>query len=190
MAHGRTIGVVPNAIDHVDAETRALSIARNVAQLTELGIATAVLDLREFFADHRGLARAMESLGGVWVRGGNTFVLRQAMRLSGFDAWLMERTETDFLYGGYSAGVCVLAPRLEGLHHVDDPTVCPYPGGDTIWEGVGLLDHLVLPHYQSNHPESAAIDKDVDYCLAHGIAFRPLRDGEAIVQEILPTHHA
>lgn len=187
MASGRTIGVVPNAIDYVDTEARALSVARNLAQLRDLGIATTELDLRAFFGNPQGLARALDDIGGVWVRGGNTFVLRQAMRLSGFDALLRDRTGTDFLYGGYSAGVCVLGPRLEGLHHVDDPAICPYPNSEVVWEGLGILSYLVLPHYQSDHPEAGDIDKDVEYCLDQGIVFRTLRDGEVIVEEVPPT---
>jgi dipeptidase E len=103
------------------------------------------------------------------------------MRLSGFDEALAELRSQDFVYGGYSAGVCVLAPTLHGIQQVDDPTVRPYATGSVIWEGLGFLDYLVLPHYKSNHPESAAIDRDVDYCLKNGIAFRTLRDGEVII---------
>ena len=87
------------------------------------------------------------------------------------------------LYAGYSAGACVLAPDLRGLQQVDDPSIRLYPGQDVIWEGLGLLEYLVLPHYQSDHPESAAIDKEVDYCRAHQIPFRTLRDGDVIVIE-------
>lgn len=32
----------------------------------------------------------------------------------------------DFLYAGYSAGVCVLGPTLESVKIVDDPTDKPY----------------------------------------------------------------
>jgi len=86
--------------------------------------------------------------------------------------------------------VCVLAPRLEGLHHVDDPTVCPYPGSSVIWEGLGILDYLVLPHYKSDHPESANIDRDVEYCTKNGIPFRTLRDGEVIIEDFSPRSAA
>ena len=116
----------------------------------------------------------MEDLDGVWVRGGNTFVLRQAMRLSGLDDVLTDLLASDFLYGGYSAGVCVLAPSLRGLGQVDDPTASPYPGSEVIWEGLGLLDYLILPHYQSDHPESADVDKEVEYCKREGMPFKTL----------------
>lgn len=75
------------------------------------------------------------------------------------------------LYAGYSAGVCVLAPRLDGLQHVDDPEAAAYPDSEVIWEGLGILDHLILPHYKSDHHESSAIDVEVDYCTRHGIPF-------------------
>jgi dipeptidase E len=70
------------------------------------------------------------------------------MRLSGFDELVGDLNATDFLYGGCSAGVCVLAPNLDALQHVDDPSVTPYVNSVIVWEGLGLLDDLVLPHYQ------------------------------------------
>ncbi len=184
LARGRTLGFVPNAIDGEEPVERAASNARRMAQLTDLGIDAVELDLRRYFGDTARLSRDMGRLGGVWVRGGNTFVLRQAMRLSGFDTLIRDRVPTDFLYGGYSAGICILAPRLEGLHHTDDPTLCPYPGGEVIWEGLGILDHLILPHFESDAADAATVDTDVAYCVAHGIAFRTLRDGEVLIEEI------
>ena len=190
LAAGRKIGFIPNALDHVEEEARAVSNAKSLGEVRDLGLDVIPLDLREFFGDKAGLRVRLASLGGVWVRGGNTFVLRQAMHLSGFDHLLMEVAGTDFLYGGYSAGVCVLAARLDGLHHVDDPTVCPYPDSRVIWEGLGILDYLVLPHYKSAHPESENIDRDVDYCTKNGIPFRALRDGEVIIEDFYPRSAA
>jgi len=190
LASGKKIGFVPNALDHAEAQARATSNAKSFGEVRDLGLDVISLDLREFFGNRAALRARLASLGGVWVRGGNAFVLRQAMHLSGFDDMLMDVAGTDFLYGGYSAGVCVLAPRLEGLHHVDDPTVCPYPGSSVIWEGLGILDYLVLPHYKSDHPESANIDRDVEYCTKNGIPFRTLRDGEVIIEDFSPRSAA
>lgn len=180
----RTVGVVCNALDHIDVIGRESYVSSNRSELEGLGIATAELDLREFFDDVVSLRRELDRLGAVWVCGGNTFVLRQAMHLSGLDTLLRERIGSSFVYGGFSAGVCVLASRLEGLRHVDDPTVCPYPDSAVLWEGLGILDYLVLPHFRSDHPESEPIEKDVAYCAEHGIPFRTLRDGQVIVGEV------
>jgi dipeptidase E len=188
LAAGRPIGFVPNALDHVARDARAESNTRSLTDVRGVGLDVRPVDLRDYFGDPRALRAALAPLGGVWVRGGNTFVLRQAMRLSGFDAVLRELTASDFLYGGYSAGICVLAPSLDGLQHVDDPTARPYVESEVVWDGVGLLPYLVLPHYKSDHPESAAIDREVEYCTANGIPFRTLRDGEVIVmKDVDPT---
>ena len=185
LASGRRMGFIPNALDHVEAGARAASNTQRLNEFKDLGIDAEVLDLSEYFGVSADLKAKLASLGGVWVRGGNTFVLRQAMRLSGFDFLLDELAGADFLYGGYSAGVCVLAPRLDGLQHVDDPEVSPYPDSPVIWEGLGVLDYLVLPHYQSDHPESADVDKEVEYCRRKGILFKTLRDGDVIIIEDL-----
>ena len=189
FASNKRIGFIPNALDYVEAEPRAASNAQRLGELRDLGIDADVLDLSEYFGASAHLEEKLASLGGVWVRGGNTFVLRQAMQLSGFDLLLDELVEADFLYGGYSAGVCVLAPRLDGLQQVDDPGPTPYPNSSVIWEGLGILDYLVLPHYQSDHPESADIDKEVEYCRRQGIPFKTLRDGEVIIIENLTRAH-
>ena len=183
----KTIGYVPNAMDFsgADSEQRATSVREQMEQLRELGIEPELLDLQDDFGRQATLREKLEHMGGVWVRGGNVFVLRQAMRLSGFDRLMHEfRQRDDFLYAGYSAGVCVLAPDLQALQIVDDATEMPYVGlHETIWEGLGLLGYVILPHYDSDHPESAAIDQAIEYCEQHNIPNRPLRDGEVIVIE-------
>ncbi len=59
-----------------------------------------------------------------YVLGGNVFVLRQAMKLSGFDKYLREiNDQPNYLYSGFSAGICVLAKDLHGIHLVDEANV-------------------------------------------------------------------
>ena len=185
MASGRRLGFIPNALDHVEEAARSSSNAQRLGELRELGVSADVIDLRDYFGRRNELRSALAEFGGVWVRGGNTFVLRQAMSLSGFDDLLAEVVDSDFLYAGYSAGACVLAPELRGLQQVDDPSASPYDGSFVIWEGLALLDYLVLPHYESDHPESADIAKEVEFCRREAIPFRTLRDGEVIIIEDL-----
>ncbi len=88
------------------------------------------------------------------------------------------------VYGGYSAGVAVLTPSLRGLEFVDDPHVVP--GGyeaEVVWDCLGILPFGVLPHYKSDHPESAEVDKSLEYLIDHHMPFIALRDGEAIVRD-------
>jgi dipeptidase E len=178
------IGYVPNAMDFSSAEPvrRAQGIAKEVAELEGLGLKVKMLDLKEYFGKEEELKKELQGLGGLWVRGGNTFVLRQAMKLSGLDKLLVDSKERDFLYAGYSAGVCILAPSLESLQIVDDPKDKPYgQRSELIMEGLGMLEYMILPHYKSDHPESAAVDLEVEYCEKNGIKYKPLRDGEVII---------
>lgn len=184
LAGDRRIGFIPTALDYVDSEPRRQSNEKNMQDLVEIGIEVEMLDLKDYFGRKAELERKLSSLGGVWVRGGNTFVLRQAMRLSGFDDLIKRVDSEDFLYGGYSAGMCVLAPDLKALRQVDDPTRTPYDKSkEVIWEGLGILDYIILPHFKSDHAESADIDKAVEFCKENNVPFKTLRDGEVIILE-------
>lgn len=144
-------------------------------------------DLKEYFWKQDLLQETLMPYGLIRVRGGNTFVLRQAMRYSGLDTVLhtFQETNHDIVYGWYSAGICVLSPTLRGLDLMDNPGAQPYSTPDqvteTIREGLGILDYCVVPHYQSDHPEAADAAKTYERYLLQGIPCTPLRDGEVII---------
>jgi len=120
---------ISNALDFSDdLERRKKSEQSDLEQLKELNLDIEIIDLRNYSNKQSELEEKLIKFGVIWVRGGNVFVLRQAMKLSGFDNILENLIEkSDILYGGYSAGVCVLAPTLKGMDLIDDPTV------KTIW---------------------------------------------------------
>ena len=181
------IGYIPNALDFTTADpVRAQrENESDISELRELGLSVELLDLKEYFGKPTKLQARLKQLGGVWVRGGNTFVLRQAMKLSGFDELIIGLLpQTDFFYGGYSAGCCVLSPDLHCLAIVDDPNDFPYESvSETIWEGLGILDFAFMPHYDSDHHESADIEKEIGFCIRNKILFRAFRDGEVLIFE-------
>jgi len=185
MPTNRKIGHINNARDSTtaDPERRAKSQAEEITQLNQLGFEAEALDLKDYFHKQGELRSKLNSLGSVWVSGGNTFVLRQAMSLSGFDNIVKELSnKNDFLYAGYSAGICVLSNSLHSLHIVDEPFDFPYGEiKETIWEGLGFFNHDFMPHYDSDHPESQDIDKTIEYCIDNKILFKALRDGEVII---------
>ena len=106
------------------------------------------------------------------------------MRLSGFDVIIKKLKKRAILYGGYSAGVCVLSPTLHGLELMDDVSQKPY-GDDieTVWEGLGLIDFSVIPHYQSNHPETDSANPIIQYFVDNKVPFRIMSDGDVIIIE-------
>jgi dipeptidase E len=91
---------------------------------------------------------------------------------------------TDFLYGGFSAAGCVLAPDLHAYQIVDNPKDFPYAESqETLWEGLGLVDFAFMPHFDSDHPESADIGKEIQFCQEMSMPYRAVRDGEVIIIE-------
>jgi dipeptidase E len=178
------VAVVQNALDaYSDLERRERGLQREFADLKAIGLVGEELDLRLFFGKAAELQKCIEGFGYLWVTGGNAFVLRRAFSLSGLDSILQKKLhEDDFVYSGYSAGICVLAPTLKGIHIADEPHAMPkgYPS-QIIWTGLGFIPFCIAPHYRSNHSESPLIEKSVEYFIEQKIPFVALRDGEALI---------
>ena len=180
------VAYITNALDHVsDKAWLDRWVASDMTELKAAGLQPKRFDLREYFGADGEIERALADYSGVWLSGGNVFVLRQAMRLSGLDRFVCGgRARVDFTYGGYSAACCVLSPSLEPFARVDDPTVRPYAEAkETIWGGLGVLEFAFMPHFRSNHSESSLIEAEVAFCVENDIAYRTFRDGEVLIIE-------
>lgn len=181
---GKTkVGVIMAAQDYKDAETRTERLQEEFAVLTGLGLEPQEVDLRDHFEDNNELASYLASFDLIWVRGGNAFVLRKALAQSGADEILSDLIRSNkIVYGGYSAGICILAPSLHGLELVDvEDLYVPKYQTDIIWDGLNLLPYSLAPHYKSNHYESDAIEDVVKYYKSHDIPFKTLHDGNVLI---------
>lgn len=185
VGNRKKAAVIVNAIDDSPTDIRSQKLEDEITALRNLGFDPREIDLRDYFQDSTQLKSDLADFGLVWVRGGNCFILRRAFSRSGADVAIRELLEDDALvYGAYSAGIDMLTPSLHGAELVDDPHIVP-EGYDQeiIWDGMGILDYAVAPHYKSDHPESAAIDKSVEYLIDNHILFKALRDGEVILRQ-------
>lgn len=186
LGENKRIGYIANALDSpaVDPIWKKNFINEDISQLQDIGLQPELMDLRDYFYDKEKLHEKVSALSGVWVSGGNTFVLRQAYKISGFDQLLLEklRKNEDFVYGGYSAAGCVLSPSLKCYQIVDKPSVFPYEENkEILWDGLGMIDFAFMPHFDSDHRESADIDKEIQLCKEQNIPFKALRDGEVLI---------
>jgi dipeptidase E len=179
------IAYIGNARDFTAADPEMyIKRSRNdIDSLSNLGLQVEMLDLRDYFGKENQLKEKLSELNAIFISGGNVFILRQAMKLSGLDEILKEFKHRDnFLYAGYSAAGCVLSEDLHAYAIVDDATDTPYEGlKETIWEGLGFIDFAFMPHYDSDHPESVDINKEVEYCKEHNIPYKGVKDGEVII---------
>lgn len=183
LGKNKRTAIIMNAQDNVLPTSRSQRLQTEIEQLSELGLEPEELDLRNYFGKPKNLETALAQFGCFWVRGGNVFLLRRAYRQSGFDKLLVDLLEGDkATYGGFSAGICVLTPSLKGIELVDSKDeVTDRYDRSVIWDGLGVIKYSIAPHYKSDHPESADIDKCVDYFKEHNMPYKTLRDGEAIV---------
>lgn len=180
-AGGRRAAVVANAMDPAPADVRHSAVELEVGALSALGFVVDEVDLRD-----AGAADDLAAYDVVWARGGNTFALRAALARSGADEAVRRLLAEDRLvYAGYSAGACVLAPSLRGLEAVDPPEAVAETYGDevaVVWEGLGVLDHAVVPHVDSpGHVESEACTTVAERYRAEGVPHVALRDGQVLV---------
>jgi dipeptidase E len=174
--------IVVNALDNAP-QAREEWLAGQIEDLESIGFVPEELDLRQYFGRPEHLAAALEGRGLVWINGGNTFLLRRAMRQSGFDAAVRARlTSNKIVYAGFSAAACCAAPTLRGIEFVDDPRADAEGYMiETLWDGLGLIDRCVAVHYGCPGAQGEGIERAIAYWKSQNIAYLTLRDGEALV---------
>lgn len=130
------IGLIANAWDVAPKHVRQPFIERTTAQLQQTGAVVAPVDLLKN-PDFAGF-------DGVWFMGGNTFYLNWAVHQAKIPAILKEVSD-DFIFGGESAGAVIAGTTLHGIEFLDDPKEAP----QVIWEGLGLVDYGIIPHWDT-----------------------------------------
>ena len=101
---GRKVLFIGNAHDYYDSEKRADYLYRKSRCLVDAGFEVTELDLRDYFGKPDELKEYVESYSPdvVFSVGGNVFLLRTAMELSGMDEIIKDGVAGDkFVYGGY-----------------------------------------------------------------------------------------
>ncbi|MFO1085735.1 MAG: Type 1 glutamine amidotransferase-like domain-containing protein [Reyranellaceae bacterium] len=185
---GRRAAIILNALDH-RPQARPDWLERQAGKLAGLGFGVVELDLRHYFGVTDRLRRVLAELDLVWINGGNAFILRRAMKQSGFDHLISGAVAQDrIVYAGFSAATVIAFESLQGLELTDNPQEVP-TGYDPeiVWDGLGFVPFAIAVHYKSDHPESASVDREIAFYEASGIPYRTLRDGEALV--VRDGHH-
>jgi dipeptidase E len=185
VGKNKKLALCENAKDDESDTERKIKHKEHKEEFTKQGYEVEELDLRDFFGKKDELEEWLSDFGAVWVSGGNTFILRRAMAASGFDRIIKNRLGEDSIaYGGSSAGSCVAAKSLHGIEFGDrpEPDVVPknYPDKKIIWEGLGFIDFMVVPHYQSRWWGEHA-DEAVQYLKKHNLKHHILKDGQVIL---------
>lgn len=183
VAPGSEVVVILNARDYKTPEERNKYLDWEMGELKNIGFNPEELDLRNYFGKEKDLEDLLNKKQLVWIDGGNTFLLRRAMRQSGFDNIIKKLLKEDkIVYAGFSAACVILQKDMHGLDLVDDPNIVSEGyEKEIIWDGLGLIDFYLAVHYKSDHPESAMVDKEIELCEKNNIPYKTLRDGEVLI---------
>lgn len=175
-------GIILNALD-LFADDRTRHLERERRDLDDLGLDSEEIDLRAYFDASEKLRSHLEDFDLLWVVGGNTFVLARAMIQAGFDDAIHDRLVNNaILYAGYSAGICVTGPDLDGCHLMDDPDGLPDGYATDVKPlPLGWIPWRIVPHFRSDHPEAELADIAVKHLVDSSLPFQTLRDGQAFV---------
>lgn len=185
---GARMAVVTNALDAIPLEAQ-LDYARTtfdpIAYFSDNGFDPSFVDLRRYFGRPDDLHKLLCRYRIIWALGGNTFLLRRAMRDSGFDVMLDGLLDRGIVYAGWSAGACVAGDRLEAVAIMDEPDAAApgYVTTDRLDAGMGLVPFTIIPHYDSPHPEAELAGKSVAWAKERGIDHVALRDGDAVIRQ-------
>lgn len=166
--------ILINAKDDKPAEERQQKLAALQTDLAAIGLGSTVLvDLLDH-DDARRIGRQLARFDYLYAAGGNTYSLRRAMKKSGFDFAISHLLETNQVYIGESAGALVAGRSLRGFESMDDAS------GATAWDGLGLIDTIIVPHNDSPDPRYAGRAPEIA-AANPGFEVLPLNDNQALV---------
>lgn len=182
VGENKKVAYIGNAKDDCQPQERKEKIAESKSEFEKLGFEFTEIDLRNYFVDKSGSKDVLIGKGLVWLGGGNTFLLRRALKDSGLDKIIVSMVKSDMIaYGGSSAGSIIPTPSLHGTEHGDDPSVVErIYGKKVVWDGLGLIQEYIVPHYDGEWfvDESKAMKK---YFEDRKLTHQALQDGQVLL---------
>jgi dipeptidase E len=138
------MGLILNAKDYKPPVERAEKKKELMEYFLSLGFQVEEVNLLEY-VDNKNLLDKFTEFDVVWFNGGNTYCLRSAISGSNCEEILKQALESGVVYGGDSAGAILAGPTLKHFDSADDPSQAK----KVIYDGLGLVDFVVLPHWGS-----------------------------------------
>lgn len=182
LGSNKRLAFVENAKDDWSETDRKAKVNEHLEQFESLGFEVFELDLRDYFGKPNDLEKTLSKCGGIFISGGNTFILTRALRYSGADKLLYDWVrQNKIALGGSSAGSIVATPSLHGSELGDFPEVTPQGyKPEVIWDGLDFVSYYVVPHYMSDWFSKEA-EAMKDYFETNKMPHKVLKDGQAIL---------
>jgi dipeptidase E len=170
LAPGARIGFIATAAEPYENSTFN---EENREDLRRLGFAIEEVDVSG--EAPTSLQQTIADVDAIFMAGGNTFYLLQKLREKGVDRMVVDHVAKEKLYIGSSAGSVLVGPSIEPVRVFDDPDEAP----DLVnFDGLGLVDYVVLPHYGND--ADRPLYEEIERSYGNRLTFVKLRDDEAI----------
>jgi dipeptidase E len=178
----KKLALVENAKDDWSIADRTSKVNEHLDQLKSIGFKVFELDLRDYFDKQKELEKVLAKCGGIFISGGNTFILTRAFKYSGAGKLLYDMVrKNEIAYGGSSAGSIIATPSLKGSELGDSPEVTPKGYKyEIIWHGLDFVNFYIVPHYKSSWFGKEA-EAMLNYFKQHCMPHRVLKDGQVIL---------
>lgn len=190
MSHGKSAmpAFLPTAargratrLAYIDDAAHAVVDARHAvaerSQVLEYGYE--LVDLRLRHSRSELVAHQLDRVDGIYVAGGNTFVLLHALRQSGAAHIIYDRVRKGLKYLGTSAGSIVAGLSVEHALVLDDEELAPPMAN---YAALGIVNVSVLPHADGCYPGYPS--RVIDFIIANHKGLEQLvciKDDEALL---------
>jgi dipeptidase E len=141
LNRSKSVLIIPNGWDTYPRDRFETELGHTLDAFRGFGLATSQLDLKA--TNEKSIKDSLKDKALLWVMAGNTFYLNYYLHQSGFANIIKGEMLDSLVYGGESAGAAVVGPTIHGVEKVDDLNESP----KVVWEGLGLVDFGVIPHY-------------------------------------------
>ncbi|MDR0895271.1 MAG: Type 1 glutamine amidotransferase-like domain-containing protein [Prevotellaceae bacterium] len=131
-------------------------VGANKRALTKLGMVINELEIST--ASPEEIKTKIEEADYLFVEGGNTFYLLQELKRTGTDKLIVEHINKGKVYIGVSAGSMIVAPDIEYVRLMDDPSVA---SGLKSFSALSVVNFCVVPHH-NNFPFKKAAKRIIE----------------------------
>lgn len=124
------------------------------------------------------LRQDFKNFDAIYVEGGNTFFLLEKAQQSGFIKVIREQVLNEGKpYIGTSAGSVIAGPDIYPVLRLDDKSLAPNLKG---YEGFGLVDFVVLPHWGSEMFKDLYLKQRLEHAYPGKTKLILLRDNQFV----------
>lgn len=170
IANGKKVLIVANAAP----EGTGNYVARENVRENFMKVGASQVDILDINSDNVDIMLDYDVIYGL---GGNVTNLIELNRNTNFKEVLIKFLEKG-IYIGESAGSMILSDSVKWVYELKKGTKPKYDVELESYEGLGLIDIYVYPHFQKASEEMK--EKTINYELNNGIKITRLNDGDII----------